>query len=344
MKLRNGLETRVDWLEFTIKDNENPFQVIEMIGYEPADFDFTDRGCQGYKKTARHCVDSVIVMYDGNENMGVHVRISGSAVDSFLNNYFEKRILYNADRQSVRKDCWTTAFNDLCDIVSAHGQFTRLDLAIDDFTKDFFTCDELWSLCDNGQCVSKFRTRNRNDKKKISENEKIGDTIYFGSRQSDVFLRVYDKFLEQTEKENDPECDSWMRWELEIKGLKADYVANQLAERNVDEGTIVVGILSNYIRFIKIDDSNRSRCTVLDKWQKFIDGIEKLRIVIGKILHTVDRKLDWIKRQCLPTIAGLVKYNGGDMSFMYNNLEESYERNKPKLRKLYEGDVSYVLS
>ena len=54
------------------------------------------------------------------------------------------------------------------------------------------------------EVVSKFRVY-KDVRESTFANEKTGHTIYFGSRQSEVMLRVYDKQLEQNQKAADGE-------------------------------------------------------------------------------------------------------------------------------------------
>ena len=108
-------------------------------------------------------------------------------------------------------------------------------------------------------------------------------------------------------------------------------------------GAVTIGILSNYIRFIRLDRTRRENCSLEPRWERFIAGVKKLKISLNKRIVTVDSKLDWINRQCMPTIAGLVKHNEGDLTFLLKDLATHYDRNSLANKKLFEGESAYIL-
>jgi phage replication initiation protein len=60
-----------------------------------------------------------------------------------------------------------------------------------------------------------------------------GETMYFGSPQSQTLLRIYDKRLEMQSKERENWQEFGVRWELEFKQDRAQLCARALA--NLDE-------------------------------------------------------------------------------------------------------------
>lgn len=82
------------------------------------------------------------------------------------------------------------------------------------------------------------------------EHRREGTGVYVGSRNSDRFLRIYDKH-EECRKHHDERgvaryANSW-RYELELKGPPAPSIA-VLADAAPDRPAHVQGILSNYLR------------------------------------------------------------------------------------------------
>lgn len=332
------LECSIDWLEFTITSKMEIEQSFEILGYKTEDFMYSERGGLGYRRSARHVMQNIIVYWKGNEGMGIHYRVSGQAVSFFIDNYIEKNsenTPFNAKAFPV-EEFRNDKFIELLKKISEIGQFTRIDLAIDDYTTDYYSTDDVVELLRDGQCVSKFRSWQNLNTRSISTNENQGHTIYFGSRKSDVFVRFYDKRLEQDKDY------AWYRWELELKGIKAGAVVDMLINRD-NIGAVTMGILSNYIRFIQLDRTRRENCTTEPRWERFIAGVSKLKITLNKRIITVDSKLDWINRQCMPTIAGLVKHNEGDLTFLLKDLATHYDRNSLANKKLFEGESAYVL-
>ncbi|MBS7007035.1 replication initiation factor domain-containing protein [Anaerostipes sp.] len=330
----NNLKVQVDWLEFTIHEFNTPIQVFNYLGLIPTDFE-ESTGKYGYRKSLKHICEPIYILYDGTEDMGIHIRVTGSAIDPFLN-----YLKYNTGISYSREYNGTILDNDSSDekifsffinkILSIDAKFTRIDLAIDDVYEKYFSCSQVQKMIENGQCVSKFKSYNNQDFRTL-KGEKKGHTIYFGSRQSDTFLRIYDKALEQ--KSSYP----WVRWELEIKHAKADRVAHEICQRQ-SISAVAFGILQTYIRFINIDNNVRSRCSTNTIWLDFLANSQKIALTLPKKELSVDRSLGWLNKQVKPTLAGLVTYFDGDASFIFDDLSSDFNRLSPLAKALYLND------
>lgn len=335
--LGNGLRVCVDWLAFTIKDIHSVQKVIEFLGFDFTQFSQAPRGAMGYKSMYKLDGYPVSVLYDGGEDMGIHVNISGSAVSYCVAAYRKKlsgSTPFDGQEAMQVDDFSLTALSQFLKDIKSIGQITRLDLAIDDMgDAQFFSCEEIHSYLMDDQVVSKFRKFHTDIDYKMG-GEVVGYTIYLGSRKSEAFLRIYDKRLEQ--KAKDPEHASdipWVRWELELKDARAMMAASMMIQ-GCSIGQIVVGVLSNYVRIVELDDENRSRCSVLPKWQLFLDGIKPLRLYVPGMPKTIEDKERWIHDQVLSTLAGLFLAYGGTFSFLEDHLDEGIKRMKFDLREL----------
>ena len=341
-KMINGLYARCDWLEFTITElnfelssYRNVEYYLHMLGLSVDLFDILDRGGFGYKSQMRHMYENIFVFYDGNDDMGIHVRISGTAVTYVLKMFLE----YHSCDTPFGKGYFVGDYdtNNIFPMflkrVFDFGHFTRIDLALDDVGAEYFSVQDVLEILESGSCVCKFK-KWENIKGNSFSGNCNGHTIYMGSRQSDVYLRVYEKALEQGFDEI-----KWTRWELEIKHEKADVVAQQLID-NFDFGYVTMGILNQYVRFVNIDNNRRSLCSVNPIWEKFTENVEKLRLYVPERNKSIDDKRIWIERQCMPTIAGLFKANGGKAFFDDDDLKKHYDRLKEKDRRLFEGVAS----
>lgn len=327
---RNGLSVRIDWLSFTMKESVEPTDAFELLGYSSVDFHALPSGRYGYK-SAYTCriQDGITVLYDGNDGMGVHVDISGSAVDDVLQHYHDKCCIvtpfggmaYDTDNFA------STVLSDLLKDICLVGKITRLDLAIDDMGAEFFTMDELQEIFDSGSCVTRFKEY-RQQKSKSFVGKTTGNTFYLGSRTSMCMLRIYDKKLEQNAKLRRTEESllekEWIRWELELKDERAISAANILCS-GIPLGDVVIGIISNYVRFIEHDNTRRSRCSTLEKWERFISGVAGLKLYQRPEPKTIVDKKAWLWYQVAKSVAAVVKADGGDMTFLYNLISHGNE-------------------
>lgn len=323
--MENGLCISVDWLSFTVKKVMSWQDVIKYFGLNIKQFQTGLNGSYGYKARVRHMVYPISVLYDGNDGMGVHVDVSGSAVGYFLQCYLDMHM--DSETPFGCSAYEVESFNDtilgdvLKDILDI-GQLTRFDLAIDDIGCNYYTLPELGDIFRNGLYTSRFKKF-----KDVYEGGKdfcSGSSIYLGSRQSELMIRIYDKQLEQNSKKHDSILMPWVRWEIELHRDRACAVAAFLVGGKSLPDT-AVGILSNYLRLIVKDKSRDSRCSTAQKWLDFLDGIGKVRICQPMEEKTIDDKREWVMRQVAPTLSAIYEIDG-DLSFIYSLIENGSVR------------------
>ena len=335
--LDNSLTASVDWIAFTSTIIPNVSEMISFLGYADSDFLLLSRGANGYKKMHRLEGFPVMILSDGNENMGIHVIIGGSAIPDMLN-HFKQTIIHDTpfgDDAVCLSDFDNSIMIEFLQQVKMIGWLTRFDLAVDDHGARFFTVADVRGFLHRQEVVSKFRTY-RDVYESTFTNENTGHTIYFGSRQSEVMLRVYDKQLEQNERAVSPEDmvpDPWIRWEIELKNDRANIAADFLIHRK-ELGEVIMEVLNNYVRLIVPDDSNRSRCSSHPLWEKFVGMVGKLRLYVEVVEKSIDEKKRWLIRQCLPTIAGVIIADGGSFDIITQHFDDAVSRMSSSLRHL----------
>ena len=148
-------------------------------------------------------------------------------------------------------------------------------------------------------------------------------------------LRVYDKQLEQNQKAEDGEVleDPWVRWEFELKNERANIAVDFLIQRK-QLGEIIMELLTNYVRVIVNDDSNRSRCSAHPLWEKFVGAVGRLSLYVESVKKTMDEKKRWLIRQCLPTIAGVIIADGGSFDIITQHFDDAVSRMSCSMRRL----------
>lgn len=126
-------------------------------------------------------------------------------------------------------------------------------------------------------------------------------TCYFGSRNSERFLRVYD-------------MRGPTRLEVEFKGKRAGIVAKALFDQEPD-GWFEIAIA--HIRdFIDID---------LPWWQEFINHVDRAYAQLhGAKEVTLDEKKQWLLKQVAPSLAAVSACTNGD--FLLEIDEEGRKR------------------
>lgn len=312
---KNNLIVGVDWLAFTIHGNYTIEEIIEFMGFTLRDFQEMPNGANGYKRMKKH--ENISILYDGAENMGIHVNITGSSIATLLETYKESLSVSTPFGKAY--EMWEeTTLAHFCNEILKIGHIARIDLAIDDYGAKYYTPSDILEKLSKGRIVSKWRTYQSNRENVIADNEKVGHTLYFGSKQSDIRLRIYDKKLERNKnlKPDDKNYihEEWTRWELQLRGERADEIARKLSKEML-LGNVAIGVLSNYFRVIKLDDINKSRCSSESKWQHFTDKVEKLRITVQKDPKTLNEEVKQFEIQQGRKVAKMLYAHGGDANY-----------------------------
>lgn len=294
----------IDWFAFTIKKSD-PYEVTDMMGLKRGLFSELERGGMGYKKRLQF--GHITIYFDGTDNMGVHVEMSGQGCREF----------------ETSSHTWL----DLIALIELEkGGITRLDIAID-------TVDGSLPLSNITAALDAGNVRTRFSKTRVIEAADISvdglsnksETRYFGSVSSRCMFRLYDKSA-QLGLDSD-----WIRFELQLRDDRAQAAASQILLRH-DLGFVATGIINQYLAFINDDDSNRSRCSLQDWWFSWLQHTDKLKISTAKAIRLINDVKDFLKKQYSPTFAMIKKAVGiSEFSdFMHSLVSEGYSRMKQK--------------
>ncbi len=314
--LINNLSCKLDWLRVTLHDESLTSEyVMEILGYNPADFVAAKCGANGYRTQHRNSL-GVSVLSDGKEDMGIHVSIPGSAISDCLEHFA-------SDCEVKSWDIVLIEF--LNTLLEYGGRFTRLDLAVDDIGGNYYSVDELEGLLRSGKSViSKWRSWRPVADYDFDGKLVTGKTVYFGKGCSDLLLRVYDKQAEQNSKlpEDSPERigDAWIRWELEAKKDYAQRIVESLVGGEM-VGSVAVGILKQYITIHLPGDGRKDRLPVDPKWQKFCDGVDKLSLYVAPPETSIEQKRSFLINNGGRSFAMVVAADGGSFAIVDDMLK-----------------------
>ena len=262
------LKFSIDYLSFTIFNVE----IQTIIDHLPKkDFTFLEKGRLGYKSAILY--KGIRILYDGKKDMGIHIDASSTALG------------------------WAVDIL-LIPIVQGNTKYSRIDIACDCYDYDMYNLTSTAANAHNYK--SKWRKRSEIIQHDTATNDITGRTLYFGSRNSTVFLRIYDKALEQG-----LELD-WTRLELEIKGKSAHNLALIIGQLPLDE--IFFKLINNYISFIdRASNSNISRCKLLPFWDEFIKEADRLSVAPKKEEQNISKTYSWLLKQVSRSLAKINK-------------------------------------
>jgi DNA relaxase NicK len=307
----DGFLFSVDWLAFTVPSSTVD-EVQVRVGGEWMEL---EKGFNGYPR-AWLCLSTG----GGSGRMGtgmphrareVHVSLSGEIVSAW-------------EPEKVQGICrWV---NEL----KGHG--TRVDVALDDRT-GHATVSHVIAAADAGQAVMRWRTYDAKRRCSYRGQDDIqGEMVTFGSRQSESYLRVYDKRIEAQGK-GETIKGFWVRWELEFKKDRAQLCVNLFAHLPLDEWReFTVGLLKSCISFRDTTADapawERCRSPELPWWKALTEGFTRCRFHVG----TTDRKLAevlaWFSQAMGPTMAAL--YCAAGPEWVAKVIESGSSRWKPR--------------
>lgn len=309
----NKNELLVDWLEFTcLYDIEELGQAekekIESWGFNLEKFEPLESGLMGYKK--RMWGDFTQILYSGNSGMKTHIILSAKGVRAYEVNNKAENLINMLTHEDI--------------------SFTRIDLALD-IKDNSIEFNQLLTYLNNNHIVTRFKKYKYIVEKEINEDgqQVLGESIYFGSRSSNIFVRIYDK-AKQMKVEG-----SWIRIEIVYKNNHANALALYIAQGEKNLGKLFSQTLNNYIRFVeKSDDSNKRRWKTADFWERILEDSKRIKLSFKGEEVDPKKTADWFKTKVAPSLAFLNLYWGGDMQIVENIITGAEEKMPEKYKKI----------
>jgi phage replication initiation protein len=301
----------IDWLAITIKPDVNVVNcqeptlgfVYSFLDLESADF--ADIG-GGNRYAERYTCNNITVSVAPEkrfDDMGIHICFTSKGL-----RYYEQ---LQRDGEFIScLDFWREFFTRLRRL-NAQGyaiNVSRIDIAKDDYD-GVLNMAVIERCARRGEFVSRFRTAHKVLSIEGLTDSDRGHTITFGSRQSNTFLRFYDKKQEQLSKCQDDEykrelesLEHWNRMEFEFKDTNAIKVVNLICDSK-SFGDSFAEIVNGYIRFIDLDKENKSTCKMQKWWGEFVGTLTKARLTVSQYISYSAKKTKKYFDKCLaPTV------------------------------------------
>lgn len=292
----NSLTSCVDWFSATFFNCKNWQELCGIICVSEGLFDVKEKGINGYSKSA--VWGNIQIFFDGHsENMGIFLNMSGQGCRQF--------------EETFEETGW--GWSDFFEYVLGYEMnITRLDVAIDDFY-GYFKLKQIESCIRRGCVLSRFKTARNFEEFILKNGETNGQTIYFG--KTDVIIRFYDKYAERVNKGYalNREIDFWQRTEVQLRGDRAKAAVETIVNNELQIGIFIKGILNRYLCFKeKGTQKHRTQWKNCRWWDKFLNGVDKIRLSLTAPEKTILRTKDWIDTQICASVATLFEALGDD--------------------------------
>lgn len=278
-------------------------------------------GISGY--TEGYLRGEIRVLYAGKPNMGIHVILSGTACTQLTEEFH------------LNEHTWILW---LAALLGLGCNFARLDICKDDFstTTGALSLDTMVKYLENGHYVSRsreweFEKRIKGSKQR-RDSEKSREILRLGSRTSNMFIRIYDKALQQ----NVSESFHWVRVECEFKNQKANELVQVLSDRGMGA---MADILMTWLEFKDppsgSEDQKVSRWGAAAWWSDFVRATGKQFLRTPRLAEaTLASTKSWLRRQTAPAVAMIV-----DALYMDAEREQDKDGGRSRVMREFWGWV-----
>ncbi|MDV5987557.1 XRE family transcriptional regulator [Streptococcus canis] len=236
---------------------------------------------------------------------------------------------------------------------------SRLDIAVDELFRGYDHVDEQFLLSD---MIAKYYKKELHfedlktwnyigggglkfDSMDDIENNRQGISLYFGSRQSNLYFNFYEKRYELAKQERISVEEAleifgiWNRYELRFSNEKSNGVVEEYIN-GVDIGEIARGIINKKIQVY--DGTNRYGAFLADKkWQLLFGGVEPLKLTTAPEPYSIDRTIKWLMYQVSNKLAMVDEYDKIVNEQYLKMILESGEISEEDEKRLNDIRVSY---
>ena len=212
---------------------------------------------------------------------------------------------------------------------------TRIDLAIDDYTKSIEK-DVFIQACDN-DLHHGFHTYGEQWQKTRAKPK--GWTFYMGSFGSDKLYRFYNKSVE-----SNGEIDSY-RLEGQFRDTNAKMIFNHIVQQPKSDRNFLQEIANITYSLIDFYSGNRDKKERLDWWENFRNLIKASDVEIGsgRSKTSIEKSMQWLEKSVIRTLATVEEYYDAIGQDFTEFLNTSLESGRRKIRDVHKTIVKSAL-
>lgn len=291
----NRLEVLIDYVRITFMDVRDLEYFVERYLYCPlSEFDSNETRLMMYTHLWKRGDIWIFDYADKSrtDNYQMTLQLSGKGcrqMELIMEregitwcDFFQKMLFERKDMRVRRLDI---AMDELYQgIDKEHEQVNLSDLIRKLYSKELY--------------YEKMKTWNAVDGGKLDGSANQGLSLYFGSRQSNMYFNFYEKRYELARREGMTVSESlgvfgvWNRYEIRLAREKAEAVVEEFTG-GVDLAEIARGLINS--RLEVFDGTNEYGGYVPDeKWQKLFGGVEPLTLSVRPEPYDIESTVKWL--------------------------------------------------
>jgi phage replication initiation protein len=312
LKPYNPLTMLIDYCRIRFPTTDAEEILLNVMKMQPNGFLHEAWGFNGY--SGHYEFGEIIIYTSDKKELGTLVEMKGFGCRQF-ETFLE-----------IQNRTWEDFFKDVNNYC---GIYKRVDIAIND-TYGILDIHELYEKTKRHEIVSPFRKFSHYESGERNDDDGkiyMGETLYIGSMQSELYFCIYQKDYEQYVKigQELEEAPVKNRFEIRLKNERAATAIETLV-RCRDVETVAFGIINEYVRFIDLNKSRPERSPINAKWQHFIGcHKERLKLTMAPKPYSLARTMNWLGHQVLPTLKGVKEFEKLQGT---NSLEQMIENSK----------------
>ncbi|HEM6390769.1 TPA: XRE family transcriptional regulator [Streptococcus suis] len=291
----NRLEVLIDYVRITFMDVRDLEYFVERYLYSPlSEFESNETRLMMYTHLWKRGDIWIFDYADKSrtDNYQMTLQLSGKGcrqMELIMEregitwcDFFQKMLFERKDMRVRRLDI---AMDELYQgIDKEHEQVNLSDLIRKLYSKELY--------------YEKMKTWNAVDGGKLDGSANQGLSLYFGSRQSNMYFNFYEKRYELARREGMTVSESlgvfgvWNRYEIRLAREKAEAVVEEFTG-GVDLAEIARGLINS--RLEVFDGTNEYGGYVPDeKWQKLFGGVEPLTLSVRPEPYDIESTVKWL--------------------------------------------------
>jgi phage replication initiation protein len=190
---------------------------------------------------------------------------------------------------------WLDFFTDA---VSINAIMKRIDIAVDDKV-GILNVEELTRKTKNKECI---RSSKLYDFKESGDGQHMGKTLYLGSKNSLIYICIYEKDYEQYVQTGVTPEDSEIKNRFEIRFMDdraTNFIKEVLNSGDVEASTF--DAIYQTVKFLEPDSTlPKKEWKMIPKWQLFIGiGRKKLQLTTKPEMTTLASSRRWLQKQVM---------------------------------------------